>query len=26
VWNETVLAFVDHHVLGKPWVTPDLLH
>jgi hypothetical protein len=26
VWYETVLAFVDHHVLGKDWQTPDLLH
>ncbi len=26
VWYETVLAFVDHHVLGKDWRTPDLLH
>ena len=25
VWNETVLAFLDHHVLGREWVTPDLL-
>ncbi|HET7350317.1 MAG TPA: alpha/beta fold hydrolase [Marmoricola sp.] len=25
VWNETVLAFVDHHVLGKDWQTPDIL-
>ncbi len=25
IWNETVLAFVDHHVLGKDWKTPDLL-
>ena len=25
VWYETVLAFVDHHVLGKDWQTPDLL-
>ena len=25
VWNETVLAFLDHHVLGKDWRTPDLL-
>jgi dipeptidyl aminopeptidase/acylaminoacyl peptidase len=25
VWNETVLAFLDHHVLDEPWVTPDLL-
>ncbi len=26
VWYDTVLAFVDHHVLGKDWQTPDLLH
>ncbi len=26
VWYQTVLAFVDHHVLGKDWQTPDLLH
>jgi dipeptidyl aminopeptidase/acylaminoacyl peptidase len=25
IWNATVLAFVDHHVLGKDWQTPDLL-
>ena len=25
VWYQTVLAFVDHHVLGKDWETPDLL-
>ncbi len=25
VWNQTVLAFLDHHVLGKDWRTPDLL-
>jgi dipeptidyl aminopeptidase/acylaminoacyl peptidase len=25
VWYETVLAFVDHHVLGQEWRTPDLL-
>ncbi len=25
IWNQTVLAFVDHHVLGKDWQTPDLL-
>ena len=25
VWNETVLAFADHHVLGQEWRTPDLL-
>jgi dipeptidyl aminopeptidase/acylaminoacyl peptidase len=25
VWYQTVLAFADHHVLGKDWQTPDLL-
>lgn len=25
VWYDTVLAFVDHHVLGRPWRQPDLL-
>ncbi|GAB3657576.1 S9 family peptidase [Nocardioides korecus] len=25
VWNQTVLAFLDQHVLGREWVTPDLL-
>jgi dipeptidyl aminopeptidase/acylaminoacyl peptidase len=25
VWYQTVLAFVDHHVLGKEWETPELL-
>ncbi len=25
LWYETVLAFLDHHVLGKDWHTPDLL-
>jgi dipeptidyl aminopeptidase/acylaminoacyl peptidase len=25
VWYETVLAFLDHHVLGKDWVRPPLL-
>ena len=25
VWYETVLAFLDHHVLGKPLIRPDLL-
>ena len=25
VWYQTVLAFVDHHVLGKDWATPELL-
>ncbi|HYH30510.1 MAG TPA: prolyl oligopeptidase family serine peptidase [Pseudonocardia sp.] len=25
VWYETVTAFLDHHVLGKEWETPDLL-
>ncbi len=26
IWYQTVLAFADHHVLGKDWQTPDLLH
>ncbi|MCW2826433.1 MAG: peptidase prolyl oligopeptidase active site domain protein [Marmoricola sp.] len=26
IWYQTVLAFLDHHVLGKDWQTPDLLH
>ena len=26
IWYSTVLAFADHHVLGRDWVTPDLLH
>jgi dipeptidyl aminopeptidase/acylaminoacyl peptidase len=26
VWYEAVTAFLDHHVLGKDWETPDLLH
>ena len=26
IWYETVLAFADHHVLGKDWQTPRLLH
>lgn len=26
VWYETVIAFLAQHVLGKGWVTPDLLH
>ena len=25
VWYQTVLAFVDHHVLGEDWHTPELL-
>jgi dipeptidyl aminopeptidase/acylaminoacyl peptidase len=25
VWYSTVLAFTDHHVLGKDWQTPELL-
>ena len=25
VWYETALAFLDHHVLGRPWKAPDLL-
>ncbi|MFC4947595.1 prolyl oligopeptidase family serine peptidase [Pseudonocardia sp. GCM10023141] len=25
VWYQTVQAFLDHHVLGKGWETPDLL-
>ncbi len=25
VWYETVLAFLDHHVLGKDWSPPKLL-
>ena len=25
LWYETVLAFLDHHVLGRDWVVPDLL-
>ena len=25
IWYQTVLAFADHHVLGKDWQTPDLL-
>jgi dipeptidyl aminopeptidase/acylaminoacyl peptidase len=25
VWYETVFAFLDHYVLGKPWVRPELL-
>lgn len=25
VWYETVFAFLDHHVLGKPWRRPALL-
>ena len=24
-WYEAVLAFLDHHVLGRPWQRPDLL-
>jgi dipeptidyl aminopeptidase/acylaminoacyl peptidase len=25
LWYATVLAFLDHHVLGKPWERPELL-
>ncbi|MGH7764023.1 MAG: S9 family peptidase [Candidatus Dormibacteraceae bacterium] len=25
VWYDTVLAFLDHHLLGKDWKRPDLL-
>jgi dipeptidyl aminopeptidase/acylaminoacyl peptidase len=25
IWYETVLAFLDQHVLGKDWVRPELL-
>lgn len=25
IWYATVLAFLDEHVLGKPWQRPDLL-
>ena len=25
LWYSTVLAFLDHHVLGKDWAKPDLL-
>ncbi len=25
LWYETVLAWLDHHVLGLPWVRPELL-
>lgn len=25
VWYQTVLAFLDHHVLGKEWSRPELL-
>lgn len=25
VWYQTVLAFVDHHVLGKDWQRPEML-
>ena len=25
LWYETVLAFLDHHVLGEPWEPPELL-
>ena len=25
IWNQTVLAFLDHHVLGRPWKPPELL-
>jgi dipeptidyl aminopeptidase/acylaminoacyl peptidase len=26
LWYQTVTAFLDHHVLGKDWEIPDLLH
>lgn len=26
VWYQTVLAFLAHHVLGKDWEVPELLH
>ncbi|MDQ1486803.1 MAG: hypothetical protein QOJ62_2496 [Actinomycetota bacterium] len=25
VWYQTVFAFLDHHVLGEPWVRPELV-
>jgi len=25
VWYETVFAFLDHHLLGREWVVPDVL-
>ncbi|MEO5653716.1 MAG: alpha/beta fold hydrolase, partial [Marmoricola sp.] len=25
IWNQTVLAFLDHNVLGKDWQLPELL-
>lgn len=25
LWYDTVLAFLDHHVLGRPWQPPELL-
>jgi dipeptidyl aminopeptidase/acylaminoacyl peptidase len=25
VWYQTVFAFLDHHVLGRPWERPELL-
>ena len=25
LWYETVLAFLDHHVLGREWTRPELL-
>jgi hypothetical protein len=25
IWYETVLAFLDQHVLGKDWIRPGLL-
>ena len=25
VWYDTIFAFLDHHVLGKPWARPPLL-
>jgi dipeptidyl aminopeptidase/acylaminoacyl peptidase len=25
LWYQTVLAFLDHHVLDQPWRKPELL-
>lgn len=25
LWYETVFAFLDHHLLGRPWARPELL-